>query len=565
MTLKPQVFRNSIDHVLAEMKRLDLMLRRAVLVARRTRSADVPDEFRGLVISEENVDRMVDSIDFLGDIWKMDEAVRRSADSIDKELERRQEDNRARMEASAQANTKLALPHLAATCGLSPAEVDILLIALAPELEPRYETLYAYLQNDVTRKRPSVDLSLNLICRTEQEKIQARDLFSPDAPLLHFHLIELQEESYDRNPTVLRHFLKIDDTVSRFLLERQPRQTAMGELITSETGIADLQTSAESRKELQNLAEALENGSLEHAVIQLWGGNEAPLKEAAEALAYTLNKSLLYADLSRVEPDAAKLGALIRDAALWDNLLVVNRGQSDIPEAEREKRTRTEQTFWARIVESSVPVVVLSADEQFGSLDQSVRLWRVNVEPPDYETRREAWQGALAASVEDMDADRLADLFPFSGKRIQQTASLAGARATLRDPVDPKPTMADVLAAGRDLTTPNLQRFALMIEPRYGWEDLVLPEDRMRQLQAVASRLQYRSVVHRDWDFGRKLARGRGLSVLFSGATGTGKTMAAEVLARELSLRLFQIDLSTVVSKYIGETERHLSVIFQEA
>src|SRR5947209_7559007 len=115
---KAEPFQNSLDHILAEMKRLDLMLRRAVLLARRSRKGDVPDEFRGLVISEENVDRMLDSVDFLGDIWKLDDEVRRSADSIDRELERRQEDIRARMTASEQSGMRLTAPRLAATCAL---------------------------------------------------------------------------------------------------------------------------------------------------------------------------------------------------------------------------------------------------------------------------------------------------------------------------------------------------------------------------------------------------------------------------------------------------------------
>lgn len=559
---KPEPFASSMEHILAEMKRLDLMLRRAVLLARGLRTGDVPDGFRGLVITDENVDHMVESVDFLGDIWNLDEEMRRSADSIDRKLERRQEEIRARMGATAQAGEKLALPHLAATCGLSPAEVDVFLIALAPELEPRYETLYAYLQNDVTRKRPSVDLSLNLICRTEQEKIQARELFSPDAPLLHFHLIELHEEQYDRHPVLLRRFLKIDDTISRFLLEQQPGRTGAGKLIVPEASIADLESSEQTRKELQNLAQALEHNGTERTIIQLWGGQDASLNQAAEALAYTLNKNLLYADLEQAEPDMAML---VRDAALWDNLLVVKRCPTDFLESERERRKRLEDQLWARVLESSITVVLLNAEEQFGSCPQSVRLWRVQIEPPSYETRRAAWRTALIGSVTDADPDRLADLFPFSGERIRQAASLATARAMLRDPADPRPQMSDVLASARDLTTPNLQRFAIMIEPRYGWDDLVLPEDRMRQLRAVTSRLRYRSIVHRDWDFGSKLARGRGLCVLFAGPTGTGKTMAAEVLANELSLRLFQIDLSTVVSKYIGETERNLSLIFGEA
>jgi len=560
-----QPFRDSVEHILAEMKRLDLMLRRAVLVARQSRSADTPDEFRGLVISEENVDQMLDSVDFLGDIWKLDVSLAKSVEELDKELESRQEEIRARMEASAQAGEKLALTHLAAACGLSPAEVDVLLIALAPELEPRYETLYAYLQNDVTRKRPCVDSCLNLICRSEQEKIQARQVFSPDAPLVYFHLIELHEESYDRRSTELRHFLKMDDTVTRFLLERQPRQTGAVQLVIPEKAIADLETSVASRTELQNLAAALDHNGTDHVIVQLWGGTDAPLKESAEALARALNKDVLYAELARMDANAATLGALIRDAVLWDNLLVIDRGWSDASEAEQGKKNQVEEILLGRAIESNIPIVWLSPDEQFGTLAGSTHLWRVNVQPPDYETRREAWRTVLGGSVGDIDVDRLADLFSFSGKPVQQTASLALSRATLRDPADPKPTMSDVLAAGRDLTTPNMQRFAIAIAPRYGWEDLVLPAEQMKQLHGVAARLQFRSIVHRRWEFDKRLARGRGLGVLFTGDTGCGKTLAAEVLAHELSLRLFQIDLAAVVSKYIGETEKNLSVIFREA
>ncbi len=557
-------FQNSLDHILAEMKRLDLMLRRAVLLARKPKSGDVPDEFRGLVISEDNVDRMLDSVDFLGDMWKMDDSVRSAAESIDRELESRQADVHARMEANDESGENLALPHLAATCGLSPAEVDVLLIALAPELEPRYETLYAYLQNDVTRKRPTVDLCLNLICRTEVEKLQARDIFSPDSSLLHFSLLELHEENYDRNPTLLRRFVKMNDTVTRFLLERQPSTAAGAQLIIPKIAIAELETSQQTRRELQNLAEALTHNPSDRTVVQLWGDNDAPLKESAEALAYALGRNVLYAAITRGDPDPARLAGLVRDAVLWDNLLVLDRGDTVVPEAEREKRAQAETELWRRVAEASVPVLVLNAEEQFGSLPHSAQLWRLKIDPPDYDTRREVWRRTLG-EVSDLDADRLADLFTFSGERVGQTASLATARATLRSPEKPKPEMSDVLIAARDLTTPNLQRFAIAIEPRYGWNDLVLPEDRKHQLLAIAARLRYRSIVHRDWDFGNKLARGRGLSVLFSGPTGTGKTMAAEVLARELSLHLFQIDLSTVVSKYIGETERNLSVIFQEA
>src|SRR5215469_1520207 len=272
MASTAEPFRDSIEHVLAEMRRLDLMLRRAVLIARQSRTGDTPDEFRGLVISEQNVDRLLDQVDFLGDIWKLDEAVAKSTQPIDEELAKRQDEIRSRMKASAEAGEKLALPHLATCFDLSPAEVDILLIAIGPELDVRYETLYAYLQNDVTRKNPSVNLALDLICRSEDEKIKARQLFSPDSPLLHFQLIELHEESYDRHPTELRHFLRMDSTVTRFLLERQPSQSAVGQLINAEKEIADLETSEACRQELKNLANALDQNGTELAIVQMWGG-----------------------------------------------------------------------------------------------------------------------------------------------------------------------------------------------------------------------------------------------------------------------------------------------------
>ena len=554
-------FRDSMEHILAEMRRLDLMLRRAVLISRQSRTGDTPEEFRGLVISEQNVDHILENVDFLGDVWKLDESVAKSAETVDQELAKRQDEIRSRMQASAEAGTKLALPHLATCFGLSPAEVDLLLIAIGPELDLRYETLYAYLQNDVTRRNASVNLALDLICRSEDEKIKARQLFSSDAPLIHFRLIELHEESYDRHPTKLRHFLRMDPTVTRFLLERQPRQSGAGQLIVAENEIADLETSEVCRQELQNLADALDKNGTELAIVQMWGGLNAPLKDAASALSHAIHKDVLYVELNKLEGDPA---TLIRDATLWDNLLVMDRSQPVSAEVEQINKTQLESQLLMSITESDLTVVFLSADEQFLKPPGSVHLWRLKVEPPDFTQRLAEWEKALA-KVPDADADRLADLFTFGGKQIQQAASLAQTRATLRDPLHPQSTMDDVLAAVRDLTSPNIERFAVPIEPRFEWKDIVLPPEQMKQLRGLAARVKFRSVVHNKWEFGTKMSRGRGLAAIFTGPPGTGKTCTAEVLAKELSLRLFQIDLAAVLDKYIGVAEQRLSLIFREA
>ncbi len=125
--------------------------------------------------------------------------------------------------------------------------------------------------------------------------------------------------------------------------------------------------------------------------------------------------------------------------------------------------------------------------------------------------------------------------------------------------------MEDLYQGCRAQSGSTISTMARKIEPRYMWEDIVLPKDTKDQLKEVAGHIKYRGVVYSDWGFDRKLSMGKGLNILFSGPSGTGKTMAAEIIARETQLDIYKIDLSNVVSKYIGETEKNLSRIFKEA
>jgi SpoVK/Ycf46/Vps4 family AAA+-type ATPase len=126
-------------------------------------------------------------------------------------------------------------------------------------------------------------------------------------------------------------------------------------------------------------------------------------------------------------------------------------------------------------------------------------------------------------------------------------------------------TLADLYAACRSQSNQKLSELAVKIEPRYSWGDIVLPEEKVGQVKDICNQVKNRYRVFGEWGFDRKFSHGKGLSVLFSGPPGTGKTMAAEVIAHELQLDLYKVDLSGVVSKYIGETEKNLSKIFKEA
>lgn len=548
-------YTDSLEHLLEELGRLDLLLRRAVIIDRAAPDPKVPKELRGVVVSEEEVDAAFNAVNMIGERWRLQSQVAADLEPIDRQLHEIRKSIDERRQSTVQAGRRLALPHLAQVFGLSSAEVDLLLIAVAPELEPRYEMLYSYLQVDATRKRTSVDLALNLICRTAAEKVFARRLLSPGAPLIHYQLLNLLDDPQDRQPTFLRRFLKADDSIVKFLLD----QPVEGRPASSQTtpSLGNLELDEATRTLLENMVEAIPkwDRNARH-IIQLISAGP-PLWEVADAISAGLGAAPIHLDLGQVQPAPSSIAAAVRDAVLSDGILVVAGSDAAHEESER--------SLWSAVNGSRLTVIVLGPASSFTSIPADAHPWRVEVPPPSYNQRRQAWARALAGTASAGEAGRLADTFKFEPSVIRHTVRLATTTSALRTPADPEPTADDVLAAARNLTTPNLSRFAIPLVPCYEWTDLVLPSEKMQQLRGIEARVRHRQIVHRKWGFGQKLSRGRGLSVLFTGPSGTGKTMAAEVLANGLSLTLHQIDLSMVVSKYIGETEKSLSAIFSEA
>src|SRR5208283_2528041 len=520
-------YRDSVEHLQEELGRLDLLLRRSVIIARATPDPKVPLELRGVVVSDEEVDAVFDAVDVMGEPWRRQDEMASVLAPIDHKLQEARRSIDERRGLTEQSGQSLALPHLAKVFELSPAEVDLLLIALGPELEPRYETLYSYLQLDATRKRPSVDLALNLICRSAAEKVMARRLLSPSGPLLYYKLVQLLDDQQDRQPTLLRRFIKADESVVRFLIG-QPADARSTAQVEAPLSIEDLELDDPTRARLRNMIEAIRKWvpRSRHVIQLISTAGALPPWDVADAICAALGSSAVRLELTQLQSDPSSAAAALRDAALGDGILVVAAGDAPEPQAER--------SLWAAVNGSPLTLILLGSASSYGSIPAEAQPWRVEVPPAGYD-------------------------------QIRQATRLATSIAALRTPAEPTPSTEHVMEAGRSLTTPNLSRFAMPLTPRYGWEDLVLPEDKMHQLRGVETRVRHRQLVHRQWGFGQKLTRGKGLNVLFTGPSGTGKTMAAEVLAGALSLTLHQIDLSTVISKYIGETEQHLSAIFREA
>ncbi len=214
--------------------------------------------------------------------------------------------------------------------------------------------------------------------------------------------------------------------------------------------------------------------------------------------------------------------------------------------------------------------VFLGADThelQLGVLEQET-LFRVGFPMPTVPVREQLWQRFLPDAhglADDVDAVEIAAKFNLSGGAIKNAVIEAINRAAIRPDTDGTITRDDLFSGCRAQLTHQLSTYADRVERRLTWGDLVLPDVVMERLHDIVSFYRRRTFVFDEWGFDQKLGKGRGLSVLFSGPPGTGKTMVAGIIASELEMDLYKIDLSRVVSKYVGETEKNLAKIFDEA
>ncbi|MCP4216790.1 MAG: ATP-binding protein, partial [bacterium] len=195
----------------------------------------------------------------------------------------------------------------------------------------------------------------------------------------------------------------------------------------------------------------------------------------------------------------------------------------------------------------------------------------IPLETPSFTVRKRLWDLVLngrRSTSPGVDSAGMAAKFRFTGGQIFDAARDARKSAKIRSDSNgeiPLPTPDDFATGCRAQCNRKLSELARKITPHYIWSDIVLPHDEFQQLSEMCSYVKYRHVVYNDWGFEDKISLGKGLNILFSGPSGTGKTMAAEIVANELKLDFYKIDLSCIVSKYIGETEKNLGKIFKEA
>jgi hypothetical protein len=565
-------YRRSLQQILAELERLDLLLRVQVWRARQ-RHADAEQELAAFYIPEAEADAVLDQA--IGTpTWAIVPLPPELREAVQSRLDQLAADNAEHTAGSLRQGVSLRLVELARLFDLTTFDVDVILACLAPELDRRYERLYAYLHDDVTRRQPTVDLALNLLCPDLETKVAARTRFTPAAPLFRHHLVQLGEEPDQRSASWLGRTLRLDPRVARFLLDDDvvdDRLQPYARVVTDAASLDDLVFPEAFRRQLSQLVgHAGTNGA--NLVLYCQGSYGVGKQTAAMACCQELGGALLVVDGKRLAASSleefATLARLIDREARLQGVLLYWEDFDALLTDEKDAHLAT----LLPVLEAHPGPTFLAGAATWEPVDalRSVTFVRLPFPQPGYQERLHLWRAALAEDAgvtldPELDLAALANKFRLSGGQIRDAAGTARNLARARAPGAPLLTQADLHAACRLHSNRKLAELAQKITPHYAWDDLVLPADQLAQLGEIYHQVQYRALVYDAWGFDRKLAMGKGLSILFAGPPGTGKTMAADVLAGALGLDLYKIDLSTVVSKYIGETEKNLARIFDEA
>jgi hypothetical protein len=526
--------------------RLDRLLEREI-VRLRARYQLSLDEFRGLYVSDEQVDQLVRAA--------ADEAGRGPFAAATAEG--------GFLSSVSEQPARWA--ELAARFALQPLDLDLILLALAPEIDLKYETLYAYLNNDVTRKWPTLDLAQRLLGHDPPSRASIAEALSPAGRLTEAGILERVEPPAAR-PSLLNAGFALTAMVTQFLSAlplADPRMSGIAEIVPPYDP-DDMPADAERMTLVRRLATLLR--SADAAAIALVGERGSGRAACAAAICRELGIAMVQVHLDalghRPETASGLLSALalhrrLQPAGLYLDGLHACCGATDQPAAEGR-----------RLVEAMLrqPAPVFAACDLHGNWRELLRSRRtlvVRLDARSYSQRLALWERQLASAGIDLpaaDRRQLADRLALSPGQIANTIATARDLASLADA--PRIDTGTVIAAARQQTDHTVGKLALKVESLHGWDDLVLPPATRARVRELAAAIRNRHIVYQEWGFARRISIGTGLKALFSGASGTGKTMTAGVIARELGFDLYKVELSGVISKYIGETEKNLDRIF---
>jgi AAA+ superfamily predicted ATPase len=439
-----------------------------------------------------------------------------------------------RLRASMQSPS--AIDQLCSLFGLAHFERQILLLCAGVDMDSHLAALCAEAHGHPKRPYATFGLAMAIFAEPQWSALM------PARPLRRFKLMDVTSAELGLTSAPLR----VDERVLHYLAGLNTIDTRFETLLQrrSEPGWIAAEHDSTASDVVRATASHLSWGTLLH----LCGDDPHGQEDVATAAALRAGRTLYVvraAELPAIGPDLDQFSVLWqRDAVLVPAALLIQCEPNGI-------------TASGIHVAERLPGMVFVASREPLRFDRPILRFDVN-KPQPVEQKR-LWQQALGPTAMTMNGtiDHIAEQFRLSARTIFSTGSLFAGEQTIAP--------SQIWNACRSLARPKLEDLAQRIVPAATWDDLVLPELQKQTLRQLTAQVRHRLRVHEHWGFASKGRRGLGVSALFSGASGTGKTMAAEVIANELGLDLYRVDLSSVVSKYIGESAKNLNLVFNAA
>jgi AAA+ superfamily predicted ATPase len=545
---------NPLPAFTTRLRRLDVLIEREILRLRGRYQLSL-DEFRGLYVSDEQVDQLLNQSvqgeqmrpylqQLAQQIGMLDESVAQEHDP---------------------------LRHLSELFGLNAVECDLLFFALAPELNFKYETLYAYLNDDVAKKWATIQIAQRLLDGPDATGNAVRMALAPAAPLVRDRLVVLGEGGTGLRSSTHQGFA-LSPLVAQFLLGLAPGTVALSRCIALRASALEWQSvpvTEDLRETLRRLPLVLTQSA--PPLIVFSGETGSGKDQAKSALAAAMRCSMLEFDLAAAPngPDTAELlDELALELKLWPAVLSVIGLERTL---DAEGRPGAATAILSRWLRTARGAVILDVPSGFAwrRLFPALRGIEFDFDKGGYAQRAALWRHLSAHHDVVLTAEEsalLAGRFDFSAGQIAAVIADATDMARLQsDPREERVAFAHILRSARACSDQHLGSLAIKVRRPQRWHQLVLAQTTLRHVREFTAAVRQRHVVFSEWGFRETLGHSGSLVALFAGVSGTGKTMTAGVIAAELDLDLYKADLSGMVSKYIGETEKNLDRIFDVA
>ncbi len=525
----------ALQHVELRLRPLRRALRLAVAEQKRLNAALARPDVKAYCITDPHVDQLLEQIA---------RPPARQAYGAARKLRDDEKQCEAALRARASAlQVVLPLDAVAEAFALEAADVDTLLACAAAEFHRGYARIFAFVQDEVTRQLPSIDLLCALTAETDAQWVERRRALGPHGNLRRLGLLLVDEVAGAELGRACRLAPRALQALTdpardwRDLFCDSTLVTIPDSLAPECFGEAEL---------IRDLAHALRGGTAD--LIGIWGERSAPVEDAVKAVARAADRTL-----RRWLPDMELAQALALAADTGGVLWL------DAHRLQDETHPQLAEQVANQLASNAIPVIV-SGEFPWRptALLTARRYLEATVAPPGADMTARQWQRQLPALAPEA-ARELAARY-----RMTVSEQLAVAKAAHTRDAGRQGEPARVTELCRMVAQKNASRFARPVIPRRGPDDLILPEHLRNQVLEIPRFYRALARVNESWGFGRMMSGG-GLKALFTGDSGTGKTLAAEVIARELDLPLLKIDLAQLVSKWVGETEKNIDAAFREA